>query len=557
MQDYKKIADLLFPDIKNDINYYESLYPKRQLTDGAMVTRFAPSPTGFMHLGNFFSSFFDYVIAKSTNGIFYFRLEDTDQQREVENADKIALSTLKSYDILPDEGLMPDLTQKGNYGPYIQSQRVEIYKTYAKYLVSIGKAFPCFCDKAKSKDEIKSRREESLNDTNSIEEHDVCRNLSDDDIIANLKAGKPFAIRLLASGVEGEKVKVYDLIMGEREIASNRKDIVILKSDFIPPYAFAHAVDDHLMKTTLVIRGADWFSSVASHIDVFKALGFDLIPYCHMPLLSKIADNGNKRKLSKRYDPEADMRYYVEQGYPKESVIEYLLTLANSNFEEWRLQNPFEHYSAFPFSVDKINASNPLFDIVKFDDVSKNVISKFSAEQVYDNMLDWAKSFNTTWYDLLNENKDYAIKMYNIDRNNVKPRKDITKWNDVPNIYYYFYDNLFNPDTFEDYQIERLKPEANKILLEYLNIFDENDDKNVWFERIKELGAKYGCAREVKEYKKNPDAYIGHCGDVCTLIRVALTSKAQTPDLYEILKLFGKERMKQRFEIFCKYCEEK
>lgn len=549
MQDYKKIADLLYPNINKDTAYWEDMYKPRNLGD-AEVTRFAPSPTGYMHIGHFFGANLDYRIARSTeNGVFFFRLEDTDKKREIEGSDIVALKTLAYYGIVPDEGFTIDRTSKGEYGPYRQSDRTEIYQTYAKKLVAEGKAFPCFCAKPEGKQEVLEKREQQLLEENQVAEKDPCRELTCEEVEANLKAGKTFCIRLKSNGVEGEKVKVIDVVRGERELGANCKDVVLVKDNGIPPYAFAHAIDDHLMGTTTVVRGEEWISTWPQHVEIFKALGFKPLKYLHTPVLCKI-DNGNKRKISKSKDPEADMRYYIQAGLPQCAVTEYLLNLMNSNFETWREQNPEKSADEFPFDVKKVGTSSPFFDIVKLEDVSKNLISKMPAEDVYNYVLDWAKEFNEKWYNILYGDKNYAVNMLNIDRNIAKPRKDIVKWSDIPTLYSYFYDEECKLNSREDYALENIPSVASELLNEYLTVYNANDTKEEWFARIKELCTKYGYAAEVKEYKKNPENYIGHCGDVCTLIRVALTGRTQTPDLYEILKLFGTDRIKARFDKF-------
>lgn len=549
MTDYKKIAELLYPNINKDTSYWEDKYPARDL-DGAEVTRFAPSPTGYMHIGHFFGANLDYRIAKTKpNGIFFFRLEDTDKKREIEGSDIVALKTLAYYGVVPDEGFTINRTDSGNYGPYRQSDRTEIYQTYAKKLISEGKAFPCFCSKPEGKKEVLEKREQQLLEDNQVEEKDPCRDLSFEEVEANIKAGKTFCIRLRSNGKEGDKVKVNDIVRGERELGANCKDVVLVKDNGIPPYAFAHAVDDHLMGTTTVVRGEEWISTWPQHVEIFNALGFKTLKYLHTPVLCKI-DNGNKRKISKSKDPEADMRYYIKAGLPRCAVMDYLLNLMNSNFEEWRAENPTADSSEFPFDVKKVGTSSPFFDIVKLEDVSKNLISHMPAEKVYEEILAWAKEFDEKWYNILNSDKDYAIAMLNIDRNIAKPRKDIVKWSDVPTLYSYFYDNECGLDSRDAYMLENIPAVAKDLLNEYLKVYNVSDSKEDWFAKIKELGAKYGYAKEVKEYKKNPENYIGHCGDVCTLIRVALTGRTQTPDLYEILKLFGVERIKSRFEKF-------
>ena len=550
MNEYQKIAELLYPNVK-DYTFYLDKYKKRENVKGE-VTRYAPSPTGYMHIGNFFQMFISYNLAKNTNGVFIRRLEDTDRKREKEGAFEVIEVVMDKFGIYPDEYETLNGEIKGDYGPYIQTERLDIYHSFAKHLVSIGKAFPCFCKAFENKEEILKDRETKFLD-NDATEYDACRNLSFDEVKEHIDNGEKFAIRLKTSGDGIKRVTFTDLIKGEITANANAKDVILVKSDGIPPYTFCHIIDDKLMGVTTVVRGEEYISSTPVHLEIIDALGFDRFKYCHNPLICKIPENGNKRKISKRYDPEADMRYYFENGYPIESVLEYLLNLISSSFEEWRRNNPELSWKEFKFGINDITAVSPIFDLVKLNDISKNIISKMTAEEVYNNVLKWAKEYNNSWYELLLNNKDYAIKMFNIDRNIEKPRKDIYKWSSIPELYKYFYDEFYNPSSIEDYDLPNNYKCAKELLNEYLTIFDENDAKDTWFNKIKELGSKYGFAKEVKEYKKNKEAYIGHCGDVCTLIRVAVTGRTQTPDLYEILKLFGKEKIKNRFNKFYEF----
>ncbi len=550
MNEYQKIAELLYPNVK-DYTFYLDKYKKRENVKGE-VTRYAPSPTGYMHIGNFFQMFISYNLAKNTNGVFIRRLEDTDRKREKEGAFEVIEMVMDKFGIYPDEYETLNGEIKGDYGPYIQTERLDIYHSFAKYLVSIGNAFPCFCKAFENKEEILKDRETKFLD-NDATEYDACRNLSFDEVKKHIDNGEKFAIRLKTSGDGIKRVTFTDLIKGEINANANAKDVILVKSDGIPPYTFCHIIDDKLMGVTTVVRGEEYISSTPVHLEIIDALGFDRFKYCHNPLICKIPENGNKRKISKRYDPEADMRYYFENGYPIESVLEYLLNLISSSFEEWRRNNPELSWKEFKFGINDITAVSPIFDLVKLNDISKNIISKMTAEEVFNNVLKWAKEYNNSWYELLLNNKDYAIKMFNIDRNIEKPRKDIYKWSSIPELYKYFYDEFYNPSSIEDYDLPNNYKCAKELLNEYLTIFDENDAKDTWFNKIKELGSKYGFAKEVKEYKKNKEAYIGHCGDVCTLIRVAVTGRTQTPDLYEILKLFGKEKIKNRFNKFYEF----
>ena len=543
--DYKKLADLLFPNLKNTVEYYELLYPNRKIKEGQEVTRFAPSPTGFVHLGNFFGAYLDYWIAKSTGGVFYIRLEDTDEKRKISGAEKVALRMLYHYGIKNAEGLMKNGTEAGNYGPYVQSKRVDIYKAYAKYLVEQGKAFPCFCNANEGgKKEIDERRKQELEESETIEEKDIaCRSLTFDEIKKKVDAGEFFAVKLRSEGDPKNKIKFSD-VRGEREISENGKDVVLLKSDGIPPYAFAHIVDDYLMRTTLVVRGQDYYSSLAQHLEIAKALGVNGFRYLHNPLLSKLDSvTGNKRKLSKRYDPEADMRYFEKEGYPKESVLEYLLTLMNSNFEIWRLENPKAKLENFPFSLSKIGTSDPMVDINKLDDISKRIVSVMSAKKVYSNVLKWAKKNDKEFANFLTSNKDYSVNFLNIDRQKENPRKDIYKWNQVPEYFDYMWKDI-HPDT-------SITGVDSVIICEVLNNYakqySEKDSKDEWYEKTKQMASDLGFAVNNKEFKSNPSLYKGNLATVFNIIRVATTGKTKTPELYDICKILGKFKLKDRY----------
>ena len=447
MTDYKKIADLLYPNNKYTVEQVEKMFPVRKLKDGAEVTRFAPSPTGYLHLGGFFQAVIDRFLAKRTGGVFSLRLEDTDKKREVEGADKIAVSVLNEFGLDPDEGYTIS-GEVGDYGPYRQSDRLDIYNAYAKMLVEKGRAFPCFCEAPEGKAEVLENREKMLEETATLIEHDPCRDLTYDQ-------GKPFALRLRSINKEGDKVVVNDRIKGKREIPANLKDTVLIKSNGIPPYPFAHPVDDHLMGTTVVVRGEEWFSSVAQHIEIFEALGFKPIDYLHTALICKIDDQtGNKRKLSKRKDPEADMRFFTINGYPKLAVIEYLLTLANSNFEEWRKNNQTADIYEFPFSPSNMSNTSPMVDMIKLNDISKNVISRMKAADVYNETLTWAKDNDVSFAVVLENNKDLAIAALNIDREIERPRKDITTYKEVKELYNYFFNEIFNEKELLNFDVK-------------------------------------------------------------------------------------------------------
>lgn len=550
--DYKKLADLLYPDVKETIEYYLKKYPKRQLSEGAEVMRIAPSPTGYLHTGHAYSAFISRATTRKTNGIFYFRLEDTDQKRLIKNAGTIAYDMLCYYDMKPDEGYTgDDRPQIGEYGDYVQSRRIEIYKCFAKHLVSIGRAFPCFCEKNEGKEDILNKRQEQLENNGTIEDKDVCRNLTYEEIENNIKQGKPFALKLLSMGDSEKTFKFHDLIKGDREIRENTKDIVLVKSNGIPPYSFAHVVDDTLMGTTIVVRGEEWFPSLASHLEVFNAFGFKPPKYAHTPVICKLDENGNKRKLSKRKDPEADVRYFIEQGYPVVSIMEYLLNLLNSDFEQWREKNPLQSYKDFDFKISKIGSNNPMFDFNKLNDVSKNHISKLTKDQVYESLLEYTKNYDQEFYKILIKNPDYAKNVLNIDRENAKPRKDIAKWNEVKSYYNYMF-NLFNPEKIDDYEIENVDIcKLKEVCGEYAKVYNQNDDKQSWFNRIKQMSAELGYATDNKLYKQNPQNYKGNVSDVCMYIRIAVTGRKNSPDLYSISSLLGQSEVVKRLNIIC------
>ena len=545
--DYKDLANLIFPEAK-DISYYEEKYPERNLKEGAIVTRIAPSPTGFVHIGGLYQGLIAKKLAKQTEGDFFVRIQDTDQKRQVENGTQEIITSLEKFGFEPDEGMINETEFKGNYGPYKQSMRKEIYQAYAKYLISQGKAYPCFCSPEEI-ELIRQKQEAAKIRPGYYGVWAKCRNLSLEEMEEKIKAGEKYIIRFKSPGREDRKIKHHDLIKGNVDFPENDQDIVIIKADGLPTYHFAHAIDDHLMRTTHVIRGDEWLSSVPLHLQLFHELGFKAPKYAHIAPIMK-NDNGNKRKLSKRKDPEAAVSYYVEMGIPKEAVIEYLLNIANSNFENWRRANKDASIDDFKLEISKMSVSGALFDMIKLLDVGKTVISKFTAEEVYEKALEWAREYDKELANILENDKEYALKVFGIERGNKKPRKDIAKWSDVRENISYMYDEMFDAQTQNyDYQVINDREEINRILDLYINeYYDENDDKQTWFDKIKELSGRLGYAKEVKEYKENPDKYKAHVGDVSTVLRVALTARTNTPDMYEIMEILGKERIKARFE---------
>lgn len=548
MENGKKLAELLFANISKTPEYYENLYPERDLKEGARVTRFAPSPTGFLHFGNLFTCFISYITAKSTGGVFYVRVEDTDQKRKIDGAVDVMLRGLADFGIEPDEGVVGEKEERGNYGPYYQSQRKEIYQTFAKKLVEEGFAYPCFCT-AEELDELRASQENE--DTKGYYgKYAKCRDLTFEEVKEKLDAGMPWTLRLRSPGAVDKKCVFEDMIKGKIEMPENIQDIVLLKSDGIPTYHFASIVDDHLMRTTHIVRGDEWISSCPIHIQLNRILGFRTPKYVHVATIMKNEGEG-KRKLSKRKDPEAAVSYYSEQGYPAASVNEYIMTLANSNFEDWRRANKNEDIFKFPFNIKKMSVSGALFDIVKLNDISKNVISQMNCDEVYTLSYEWAKKYNKKLAALYEQNEDRAKAILNIDRENKKPRKDIAKWSDIPDYISYMFDETFVP--CYDLCGNATPQLAADVLEIYKNIVDLSDDKDEWFGRMKNMCEKVGCTPNVKEFKQDPDAFRGHVGDVSTIIRVALTGRTNTPDLYEITRLLGKDRVVDRLSSALRY----
>ena len=552
MKDYKELANLIFPDVK-DRSYYEEKYPARSLKEGAMVVRFAPSPTGFVHIGGIFTSVICSKLAKQTDGVFILRIEDTDQKREVENGVEGIIDALKKFDLVPDEGMINETEEVGKYGPYKQSLRKEIYQSFAKKLIEEKLAYPCFC-KPEDLDEMRKKQENAKIRPGYYGEWAHCRNLGLDEIEEKIKNGEEYIIRFRSLGREDRKIKHHDVIKGNIDFPENDQDIIIIKSDGLPTYHFAHAVDDYLMRTTHVIRGDEWLSSLPVHLQLFQALGVKPPKYAHIAPIMK-EENGSKRKLSKRKDPEAAVEYYAKEGIPADAAKEYLLNIANSNFEGWRRQNKTATIDDFELQLNKMSVSGALFDMVKLLDISKTVISRYSKEQVYDYAYAWANEYDEDLKKLLEDDKEYTLKVLGIERGNEKPRKDIAKWSDIKENIEYMYDERFfsKPQEYGYQKIED-KDEIKKIVQTYLEkYFNIDDDKQTWFDKIKDLSEEFGYAREVKEYKQNPDKYKGHVGDVSTVIRVTLTGRANTPDMYEIMQVLGKDSVKRRLEEYAKH----
>jgi len=542
----KELADLIFPNITKTVADYEKEYPERDLPEGAKVTRYAPSPTGFMHIGNFYSVVVDYVVAKRSNGIFYLRNEDTDGAREIEGAVEYIRHVLEHYHMDPDEYEYRDTKEtKGNYGPYIQSERKEIYHAFIKELIAEGKAYPCFL----TQEEMDVIREAQTKDKRRIGiygRYAKYRNLSPDEAAERIKNGENYVIRLKSQGDFNKKFKFDDLAFGTMEFPENDIDVVIMKSsNLLPTYHFAHLVDDHLMRTTHVVRGQEWVSSVPTHYELFKTFGFKMPKYIHTPLILK-KDGDKIRKISKRLDPEARMTYYEEKGYPIYSVIEAIMTIANSNYEAWRDSHPDAPFTDFEFSPKKMSASGALFDLDKLDNISKNYISKLKATEVFDMLDTWSKEYDKDFNELINKDKEYTTAILNIEREQKKPRKDYASLSEIKGQIWYMFDELYQ-DVELNFDPKFDKKTIHEVLTTYFDkYYDENDDKDTWFNKMKELTDELGFSSDMKAYKENPDNYKGSVADISNIIRVGVTSLSQTPDLYVILQLLGKDRIKER-----------
>ena len=546
--DYDKLADFLFPDVTNDPDKYESIYPERNLPEGACVTRLGPSPTGFIHLGNLFSAFADERIAHQSGGIFFLRIEDTDDKRFVEGAAETVIRSLDYFGIRFDEGAGVD-GDTGNYGPYHQSERGPIYQAYVKRLVRRGQAYPCFMTEEELS-EIRKTQEENHENPGIYGKWARCRDLSFEEIEKRVNAGEPYVIRLRSDGSndDPETITVNDAIRGEIKMPENSMDVVILKATGIPTYHFAHVVDDHLMRTTHVVRGEEWLSSLPIHIELFDKMGWKPPVYCHTAHLMKIGENGTKRKLSKRKDPELSLDYYRKDGYHPAAVREYLLMLLNSNFEEWRIANPDAPASDFEFSVSKMSNSGALFDLDKLNNVCKDVLVKIPATELAEFMTAWAEEFRPEALHLFKGREDYIAKILDLGRTGKKPRKDLVCASQIFEFISYFFDEYFKIE--EDLPERVPKEDAAAILGSYLETYDHSDDQSTWFEKIRDIAEKYGYAKKPKDFKKNPDAYKGHVGDVSTVIRLAIVGRSQSPDVWEIQQILGKERTEKRIKEF-------
>ena len=551
--DYSRLAELLFPQMTKTPEEIEAKYPKRNLPEGAKVTRLGPSPTGFIHLGNLYGAFVDERLAHQSGGIFYLRIEDTDDKRYVEGAVETIINSLKFFDIRFDEGAGLD-GETGDYGSYTQSMRGDIYRCFAKKLVEEGKAYPCFLTEEEIA-EIRAGQEAAKENPGIYGKYAKSRDLTIEEVEANLKAGRPYVVRLRSGGNPDaseenvRKIHVKDAVRGVLEMPENFQDVVILKATGIPTYHFAHVVDDHLMRTTHVVRGAEWLPSLPIHVELFEKLGWEPPVYCHTAQLMKLDEEGNKRKLSKRKDPELSLDYYRQQGYHPAAVREYLLTILNSNFEEWRMEHPDADIDEFAFTTEKMSNSGALFDLNKLNDISKDVLLKIPASELYDFLKGWAEEFRPELSHIFAD-RAYLERILDLGRNDKKPRKDLIYAEQIVAFISYFFDDLFK---MEDEMPAEVPEEDIPVILEkYLESYDHADDQSGWFDKIRTIAEELGYAAKPKDFKKHPEEYKGHVGHVSTVIRIALMGRAQSPDVWEIQQILGEERTRARIGGFGK-----
>ena len=552
-QDHQKLAELLFPHITKTPEDYEKQYPPRNLPEGAKVTRLGPSPTGFIHLGNLYGAFVDERLAHQSGGVFYLRIEDTDDKRYVEGAVDIIIDSLRFFGIDFDEGATKD-GDLGSYGPYHQSERGEIYQCFAKELVKKGQAYPCFLT-SEEIEAIRTAQEERKENPGIYGKYALCRDLTPEEVASKIASGLSYVIRLRSDGrtdlppEEMRHIEVEDGIRGTLSMPENNQDIVILKANGIPTYHFAHVIDDHFMRTTHVVRGAEWLPSLPIHVELFEKTGFAMPIFCHTAQLMKIdEESGQKRKLSKRKDPELSLDYYRNEGYHPKAVREYLLTILNSNYEEWRAEHPLAPIDDFDFSPEKMSSSGALFDLDKLNDVSKDTLVRIPAEELRVFLLSWSREFRPELAPLFEENPEYIRRILDLGRTGDKPRKDFVYAKQIFSFISYFFDEYFR---IEDSLPENAAADAKEILSEYLAGYRHSDDQSEWFAKIRAIAEKLGYAAKPKDFKKNPELYKGHVGDVSTVIRIALMGRAQSPDVWEIQQILGEERTRSRIQAFC------
>ena len=533
--DFHALAELLFPDVTMTCEQLEAKYPPRNVPEGAVITRMAPSPTGFVHLGNLVQGLTSERMAHQSGGVLFLRVEDTDAKREIPGAVEVLIESLKHYGIHFDEGATID-GDNGSYGPYRQRQRASIYHVYAKKLVEEGKAYPCFCTEEELA-AMREKQEANKENTGYYGPYAIWRDRPIEDIQAQLAAGQPWVLRFRSTGDISHQFKYNDLVKGELTVTENDVDQVLLKSDGIPTYHFAHAVDDHLMRTTHVVRGDEWLPSLPFHIQLFQALGFKLPKYVHIGPLMKM-DGNSKRKLSKRKDPELALTYYKSEGFPVQAVYEYIMTLLNSNYEDWRRANPTAPATDFKFSPKKLNPAGNLFDYAKLCDVSKNEIAKMDAQQVYTLLVEWAREFDPDFAQKLTADPDFAVRILAIGRGGKKPRKDMATWADAKPYMGFFYDEYLEVPVFDE---KFDKTVIRSALEKFLERFNFQDDATVWFDKVKEITQELGFTTDMKAYKQNPDAFPGTVADVSTFLRLAVTGKTNSPDLYTVMQILGKD----------------
>ncbi|HHT67364.1 MAG TPA: glutamate--tRNA ligase [Erysipelotrichaceae bacterium] len=548
----KQIAEAIFPNITLTIEDLEKKYPLRNLPKGAEVTRFAPSPTGFLHTGSLFTSMVCRKVASQTQGIFYVRLEDTDVKREVAGAGQQLLEQLRVFNVVPDEGYLGE-KEKGSYGPYIQSERAEIYSIAVKHLLEIGLAYPCFCSE-EDVENLRLEQEKLKCNPGYYGEFAKCRNLSNEEKYQKIKNGEKFIVRFRSGGNHEKKIKVIDLIRGEFEIAENDQDIVIYKSDGLPTYHFAHVVDDHFMRTTTVIRGEEWIASLPIHVQIFDAIGWKKPNYAHLPLIMKLDENGNKRKLSKRLDSEAAVSYFIENGYPPEALTMYLMTIVNSNFEEWILSHRFEKMEDFVFSFKKMSLDGALFDMGKVNFFARELLAKLNKDEITALAKKYADKYNPDLAKVINDNPSYFTNIMNIDREKANPRKDFERFGNMLDIIGFFYQDLYEKEVAEG--LEFNPKFSNEDLINALITIKEqlsfdHEDEQSWFNNLKEIGAELGYATSNKDYKANPTLYKGNMSDLAEILRIALTSRKNAPNLYSVMQVLGKEESIRRIDYIC------
>ncbi|HAN21347.1 MAG TPA: glutamate--tRNA ligase [Clostridiales bacterium] len=541
--DYIALAELLFPNVNKTTEYYEDMYPERVLPEGAKVTRFAPSPTGFVHFGGLFPVLVDVQLARQSGGVCYLRIEDTDSKREVKGAELDIINAFKAFGISFDESIV----KSGAYGPYRQSERKEIYHTFAKKLVAEGKAYPCFCSQ-KEMEDMRKLQKSQKETTGYYGKYTKCRDLTLEQVKNKLDSGMSYVLRLKSFGNSNNKIKFTDLIKGTIEITENDIDHILLKSDGMPDYHLAHAVDDHLMRTTHVVRGEEWLPSLPYHIQLFAAFGFKLPKYMHIAQLMRL-DGTSKKKLSKR-DKGAGLTSYISDGYAPKAVIEYVLTLLNSNFEDWRRANPDADVREFPFSIKKMSASGALFDLIKLNDVSKNVLSRMTTEQIYDRLTEWAKVYDKKFYGVLTRQPDFTLAILSIGRGGPKARKDFGRWDEVKPFIGFFFKEYFKVTDQPEGDFK--KDDIKNAITEYLSIYNPEDDKETWFEKIKVVAEKTGFCPSTKDYKQNPEGWKGHVGDTSMFIRLAITGRLNSPDLFTVMQILGGDECKKRLKNYLK-----